>query len=116
MAFIDLSSEQSLEHVNSGTPGGMIISGQLYNEYLKKCTDFAHDYRQRRNTQLIPSSTEFFVENYDKIDDPVGLVNNIVKHNACFWHDFIETNSKKFFLFVLRISYLNLKFGNTGAI
>ncbi len=113
MAFIDLSSEQSLEHVNSGTPGGMIISGQLYNEYLKKCTDVAHDYRLRNYTQIIATvgfnglykndkgqvPIDSLMENYDKVDDKVDLVNNIVKHNACFWHDFIKTDSKKFFSF-----------------
>ncbi len=113
MAFIDLSSEQRLEHVNSGTPGGMIISGQLYNEYLKKCTDVAHDYRQRNYIQLIAHvgynaqyknekglfPIESLMENYDKVDETVDLVNNIVKYNACFWHDFIKTDSKKFFSF-----------------
>ncbi len=114
MALIDLSSEQSLEHVNSGTPGGMIISGQLYNEYLKKCTDVLRDYRQRKNyTHIIAYvgynaqykndkgqlPIESLIENYDKVDDKVDLVNKIVKHNACFWHDFIKTDSKKFFSF-----------------
>ncbi len=113
MAFIDLSSEQSLEHVNSETPGGMVISGQLYNEYLKKCTEVAHDYRQRNYIQIIAIvgynglyrndkgqfPIESLMENHDKIDDAVGLVNNIVKHDACFWHDFIKTDSKKFFSF-----------------
>ncbi len=113
MAFIDLSSEQSLEHVNSGTPGGMVISGQLYNEYLKKCTNVAHDYRQRNYAQLIAHvgynaqckndkgqlPIESLMKNYDKVDDTVDLVNNIVKHNACFWHDFIKTDSKNFFYF-----------------
>ncbi len=113
VALIDLSSEQSLEHVNSGTPGGMIISGQLYNEYLKKCTDVAHDYEQRNYTHIIAYvgynaqckndkgqlPIESLMENYDKIDDAVDLVNNTVKHNACFWHNVIKAVSKKFFSF-----------------
>ncbi len=113
VAIIDLSSEQSLEHVNSGTPGGMIISGQLYNEYLKKCTEIAHDYRQRNYAHIIAHvgynaqhkndkgqlPIETLMENYDEVDDTVDLVNNIVKHNACFWHDLIKADSKKFFSF-----------------
>ncbi len=113
MAFIDLSSEQSLEHVSSGTPGGMVISRQLYNEYLKKCTDVLHDYRQRNYTQIIATvrlnalykndkgqfPIESLMENYDKVDDTVDLVKNIVKHSACFWHNVIKADSKKFFSF-----------------